>query len=107
LKVESKTWFNPEQRNLLTDMFNNLTKSFELMNSNLSGEYNKAELDAAAQLKSELRSLSNTIRKKHLQSIEKGDYNVRSGLIYTELFTACEQLTNHLGNVSDSIAGKV
>ena len=47
------------------------------------------------------------IRRKHLLSIEKGDYNVRSGLIYTELFTACEQLTNHLSNVHSSIAGEV
>ncbi len=106
-KVESRTWFNPEQRNLLLSMFEKLSEAFVLMNSNLSGEYNKADIEAANALKIELRAMADDIRKQHLQSIEKGDYNVKSGLVYTELFTACEQLANHLSNVTDSIAGKV
>lgn len=106
-KVESRTWFTPEQRNMLQDMFIKLEETFDLMNRNLNEEYGKVKGVEASLKRKELIEFANEIRKRHLQSIERGDYNVKSGLVYTELFTACEQLNNHLFNVNESIAGKV
>ncbi|HNR56771.1 MAG TPA: hypothetical protein PKJ19_16505, partial [Flavobacteriales bacterium] len=43
----------------------------------------------------------------HLKSIEAGDYNVKSGLIYNDLFSSCEKVGDHVINVSEALAGEV
>ena len=106
-KIDSKTWFTPEQRNMLIHMFDMLEKAFTVMNTNLDQDYNKVNMDAADALQKEMRDFSDQIRIEHLKSIENGDYNVRSGLIYTELFTACEKLRDHIYNINESAFGKV
>lgn len=106
-KIESKTWFTPEQRNMLIHMFELIDKAFTIMNSNLDKDYNKINMGEANDLEKEIRGFSDQIRVEHLKSIENGDYNIRSGLIYTELFTACEKLRDHIHNINESIYGKV
>lgn len=106
-KIESKTWFTPEQRNMLIHMFELIDKAFTIMNSNLDKDYNKINMSEANDLEKEIRGFSDQIRVEHLKSIENGDYNIRSGLIYTELFTACEKLRDHIHNINESIYGKV
>tara|TARA_B100000780_G_C21123055_1_gene455099 strand:+ start:1499 stop:3208 length:1710 start_codon:yes stop_codon:yes gene_type:complete len=106
-KIESKTWFTPEQRNMLIHMFELIDKAFTIMNGNLDKDYNKINMDEANDLEKEIRGFSDQIRVEHLKSIENGDYNIRSGLIYTELFTACEKLRDHIHNINESIYGKV
>jgi len=45
------------------------------------------------------------LREAHLKSIEAGDYNVRSGLVYSDLFSSCEKVGDHVINVSEAATG--
>jgi phosphate:Na+ symporter len=42
-----------------------------------------------------------------LKSIESGAYNVKSGLIYNDLFSSCEKIGDHVINVSEAMAGEM
>ena len=59
------------------------------MISNLSGSYSEINLDKSVSLEVAINELRNDIRKKHFKSMEKGDYNAQSGLIYSNIFLIC------------------
>ena len=47
------------------------------------------------------------LRRAHLKSVESGDHNIKSGLVYNDLFSSCEKLGDHLINVSEALTGMV
>ena len=47
------------------------------------------------------------ILRRALKSIEQGDYNIQSGLIYNDLFASCEKAGDHIINVTEALAGKI
>jgi len=47
------------------------------------------------------------IRKEHLVSVEKGDYNFNSATIYADLFNSIEKVGDHTINVTEGIVGEV
>ncbi len=106
-KTETRTWFTPEQRNSLLEMFEILDKAFTVMNSNLEKEFNKTELQEAKLLRTKVLEKTEELRMQHLQNMENGDYNVRSGLVYTDLFMACEKISHHIANVTKAMEGRV
>jgi len=63
-------------------------------------------LDEAVMVEEQINQLRDQLRKAHLRSIESGDYNVRSGLVYTDLFNSCEKVGDHLINVSEALSGE-
>ena len=52
-------------------------------------------------------SFSDRLSHHHLQNIEHEDHNIRTGMAYTELFTSCEKLGDHLVQVSEALAGRI
>ena len=106
-KIEERTWFSPEQRNNLLEMLALLDKGLSVMVKNLSDDYAKADLAEAEEIKQQIIERKKELRKEHLIHIENGDYNIRSGLIYTDLFMACEKIADHITNVTQAVKGKV
>ncbi|MBK8225604.1 MAG: Na/Pi cotransporter family protein [Flavobacteriales bacterium] len=106
-KLDDKLWFSPEQRQDLLSMIELLDQAFEVMLSNLEAEQEQVRLDAAVEAEQRINAMRDQLRLKHWRSIEEGDYNVRSGLVYHDLFSSCEKVGDHLINVSEALAGEM
>ena len=106
-KDEEELVFTAEQLNNLNELFKLLTDAFEIMLSNLESEYETVVIDKAKYKEVEINKLRNKIRRAHLKSIEMGDYNIKSGLIYSDLFSSCEKVGDHIINVTEGITGEI
>ncbi|MBK7270856.1 MAG: Na/Pi cotransporter family protein [Flavobacteriales bacterium] len=106
-KLDERLWFTPEQRENLQQMMGLLERAFGVMYRNLEVEREQVSLDEAVMVEEQINQLRDQLRKAHLRSIESGDYNIRSGLVYNDLFASCEKVGDHLINVSEALSGEV
>ncbi len=106
-KLDDKLWFTPEQRQNLISMLEVLDQAFEVMHANLDVEQEQVNLDAAVEVEQRINAMRDQLRLQHFRSIEQGDYNIRSGLVYNDLFSSCEKVGDHLINVSEALAGEL
>ena len=106
LRLDAKLWFNQNQRDNLNVLFDKVLEAHELMISNLSGNYSEIKLDKSISIEVSINKLRNDIRKKHFKSMEKGDYNAQSGLLYSNIFSSIERVGDHIINVSEAASGQ-
>ncbi len=106
-KMDEKLWFSPEQRQHLLEMLALLEKAFNVMHRNLDADTEEVSLDEAVEAEQLINQKRDQLRRIHLKSIETGDYNVKSGLIYNDLFSSIEKVGDHLINVSEAMAGEM
>jgi phosphate:Na+ symporter len=106
-KLEERLWFTPEQRQHLLEMLQLLENAFLVMHRNLSVDQEEVSLDEAVEAEQLINQKRDQLRRAHLKSIEAGDYNVKSGLIYNDLFASIEKVGDHLINVSEAMAGEM
>ena len=106
-KSADRLWFTPEQRGYLLEMMDLLDRAFRVMLKNMELDREEVELDEAVEAEQLINSKRDQLRRLHLRSIESGDYNVRSGLVYNDLFSSCEKVGDHIINVSEALAGEL
>lgn len=107
-KTASKIWFSPDQREKLLRMFGILDLAMDLMMENLEKEEGKEiNLERAKSLEKEINELRNKLRREYISRIESGNYNLRSGTIYSDLFSSLEKVGDHIENVSEALTGKI
>lgn len=106
-KSEKKIWFTPEQRQNLQEMFVKVDAAITLMITNLDNDYDKVDIEKAHELEKDINKLRNRYRKEHLISIEQGEYNFSSGIIYNDLFSSAERIGDHIMNVSEAVNGEI
>ena len=106
-KHQERLWFTPEQRSNLQELLSLLDRAFTIMLKNLDAEDGQVAIDEAVEAEQHINQLRDQLRRMHLKSIEAGDYNVKSGLIYNDLFSSCEKVGDHVINVSEALVGEV
>ena len=104
-KVEEKVWFTPEQREHLIELFLKVNEAIVIMQNNLDGSYASVQKDEARRVEDEINELRSKFRKQHLKSIEKGDYNIKAGLIFVDLISSAEKLGDHIYDVNSDVRG--
>ncbi|MCI5057706.1 MAG: Na/Pi cotransporter family protein [Flavobacteriales bacterium] len=102
-KQARKIWFTPKQRNGVLEILNEVKEAGDIMYKNLTSDYNTVTLDSARQKENEINENRNKLRKKHLKSIEKRDYDIKSGIIYKDMFSALEKVGDHIINVTEAV----
>lgn len=106
-KDSDRIWFTPDQRNNLITLFDLIDDAFTVMNENLEKEFLKADLTKAIECENKINQRRNELRSQHLENVEKQEYNVKSGMIYSDLFSSLEKIGDHIINVSEATAGKM
>lgn len=106
-KSADKVYFIPKQRDSIIEMFNELSSAMEIMELNIENLDKPIDLEPAYEAEKRINKMRNTLKKKHLKSIEKGEYKFESGLIYTDLFTAIESVGDYVVSISEATAGKI
>ncbi len=103
-KRESQTYFLPEQRAGLKNMFKLVSVAFHTMQDNLENEENQVDLTTARELEQRINAARNELKSIHQEGIESGDFSVKSAMIFAELYTATERVGDYILKVSESLA---
>jgi phosphate:Na+ symporter len=104
-KNKDKAWFTQAQRDNLKQMFDLINKCFMVMMENINAKEGKENIQKAVDIENQINSLRDRIRDDHFKSIEKGDYNIKSGLYYNGIYSACEKLGDHILNINEAVTG--
>jgi phosphate:Na+ symporter len=106
-KDEKKIYFLPEQRDSITEMFKLVDNAFAVMVENLNADWEGVTLDTAADAENKINKKRDAMRKEHLLNLAKKDFNMESGMVFSNLFSSCEKVGDHIINVSEAIVGKI
>lgn len=106
-KNESEAWFSEKQVKNLMEMFELIDEAFDVMVINLNKDYSEVSLNEAIEKESAINARRDKLRKKHLKNIEKGNYHIMSGIIYSDLYNLLERIGDHVINVSEAITGEL
>ena len=92
----------------MNTLLDKVDAAFEEMNKNLaSPSYDDVTKTRAKQLEKEINAYRNQLREEHLTNIGSPEYNVKSAMIYNNIFHALEKVGDHIINVTEAIIGEV
>ena len=97
--------FTEKQFQNMNELLKLVDNAFEIMIQNLNGPYGRADISEAIAAETAINNMKGKLRKKHLKDTEKKEYNVKSGIIYKDLFFSAEKIGDHLINVSEAVRG--
>ena len=104
-KNEQKTNFTSELISNLDNLMNEVVKAFEIMNNNLNSDYSQVNILNANEAEESINNLRDTLRKSYLEKIEKGDFNIQTGMIYYNIIHSLEKIGDHIFNITEAIVG--
>ncbi len=100
---EDKIQFTEMQMANIKASFSQLDQALSIMHENLKTPYEKVKYEPAQEKELEINEQRNKLRKEYFEDIEKGDYNLKSGMIYNDIFNSCEKVGDHIINVTEAI----
>lgn len=107
-KIENRIYFRPKQRKNLNKLMDELDKGFEIMVNNLSApSYDYVSKEDAQLVEDSINSLKNQFKDENLSNLGREDYNVKSALVYNNVFSSLEKVGDHVINVSEAIVGEI
>jgi phosphate:Na+ symporter len=104
-KNQNKAWFTQSQRDNLKDLFAAVNEAIDNMMQSVESGNHKEGIQLAIGFEEKINKLRNKIRDEHFESIEKGEYNIKSGLYYNNIYTSCEKIGDHILNVNEALTG--
>ena len=105
-KSEQKMYFTPEIRETLEEMMKEISKALEIMNNNLNSEYSQVLINDAHEIEISINKMRNKLRKTYFEKIEKGEFNIQTGMIYSNLIHSLEKVGDHVFNITEAIIGE-
>lgn len=102
-KRDKKILFETSLNENLIQMMELAQKALTEMQKNLDHGYNNINITDALELEERINRFRTKLKKDHLKSIEKKEYNYQTGIIYNDLYCECEKLADFAINVSEAI----
>lgn len=102
-KRDKKIIFDTPLNENLIQMMELTQKALNEMQKNLDHGYNNINITHAMELEERINRFRTKLKKDHLKSIEKNEYNYQTGIIYNDLYCECEKLADFAINVSEAI----
>jgi len=103
-KNEERIYFLPHQRENLNRLSDKLDAALKEMESNLKmPNYDNISKIKAVRLEQEINAFRDQLRDEHLTRLGDDDYNVKSAMVYNNIFHALEKVGDHVVNVTEAI----
>lgn len=102
-KKDKKVKFETPLNENLIQMMELVQKTFKEMEKNLDHGYKNINITHALELEERINRFRNKLKKAHLKSIEKKEYDYQTGIIYNDLYCEYEKLADFIINVSEDI----
>lgn len=106
-KISQDLTFNNSQSKSIKEMFVLVNDALDVMNDNLNSNYSDVSIDSAREKEDAIDKKMKKINKSHLKSIEKLDYDVKTGIVYRDIVFACEKVGDHVINVTEGVIGNM
>ncbi|HBH07225.1 MAG TPA: Na/Pi cotransporter [Flavobacteriales bacterium] len=107
LKSKRKIWFAPEQREMISQYFDLVHKATRIMTVNIEKwNIEEDDLENARVVEIKINKFRKKVRKDYLLKIEEGEYNIKGGVVYTDLFNNCERAGDYLFSISETLAAE-
>ena len=106
-KEELKVWFMPEQRESLFEMFGLIDKAFIQMIENLNSDWDGVSLESANLIETRINKKRDEMRTEHIANMTNSTVNMESSMVFSNLFSSCEKVGDHIINVTEAIKGKI
>jgi phosphate:Na+ symporter len=100
-----RAWFTEMQRQRLKSFIDLINITFDVMIENIKADQERVSLQKAVDLEKKINEMRDQMRDEHFTSIEKGDYNVKSGLYYNNIYSLMEKIGDHILNINEAAAG--
>ncbi|MFC2151292.1 Na/Pi cotransporter family protein [Bacteroidota bacterium] len=102
-KRDKKVKFNNALNGNILQMMELAKGSLQEMQHNLDQGYKNININHAQELEEKINKYRTKLKKDHLKSVEKKEYNYQTGIIYNDLYCECEKLADFVINVSEAI----
>jgi phosphate:Na+ symporter len=107
-KIEENIYFLPEQRERINEMISLVDEAQQVMNTNLSVfDYSSVKKQPAMKIEKNINQLRDAMRTEHLTRLGAPDYNVKSAMVYNNVFLSLERIGDHIMNVTESVVGEI
>lgn len=94
------------QRNKLEELFQLIKKALQAASDNLNNAYDEVAMDEARSLENQINTIIKQMREQNLQDLENQTYDIRSGIIYRDIFNSLETMGDYLVEISENITGQ-
>lgn len=98
--------FSDELNNNLARISELTLTALQVMDSNLNGEYENADLQAAYDAEDALNAYRDQLRAAHLDALKNSTYDYAIGTAYSGLYALYEKLGDYVINVSEAAKGE-
>jgi len=107
-KNESKVYFLPDQRNSINEMLDLIGEAFKIMVSNLDvSNYKLISKEEASKKEKQINKLRDYLREENLNQIGEEGYNIKSAMVYNNVFNSLEKIGDHIYNISEAVVGEI
>ena len=107
-KIEQKIWFNQHQRDRLAEMMALIDEGFTTLIENVSSpHYDEVTKDKAKEIEDKINHQRNLMRQENLENLGTDDYNIKSAMVYNNLFSSLEKIGDHMINVTEAVVGEI
>lgn len=106
IKNEKKHWFNQEQRDGLKEMNLLVDRAFDVMLKNLENSNKEIDIEQAKLIEDGINKLRYKLRKKHLKTIGEEGYNMKAGIVYSDIFSSLKKVGDHVTSITETLAGE-
>jgi len=107
-KKEDNIYFLPEQREKINEMSALIKEALTVMNENLSAvDYQNIKKFQASKLQKQIKKYGEEVRSIHLDRLGEKDYNIKSAMVYNNVFQSLDSVGKHIMNVTEALVGEI
>jgi len=105
-KREDAVHFSDELNANLQHMTDLVQDSLDVMDANLRGDYENADLVRAYEAENAINHYRDELRERHLNALKHNEYNYAIGTAYSSLYALYEKLGDYVINISEAVKGE-
>lgn len=107
-KNEGNLLFSEKQEDRIIEMLDLLDEAFVIMNTNLDKHSAQVTLKEAQEMEEKINCKRDEIRKEYYNDISEDEqYNIKSAIVYSNIFNLLERVGDHIINVTEGLMGEI